>query len=424
MNSFKFTESQLKKLPIPENGRVLYYDMSVPELGLTVTSSGNKSFHVKGRVNGKTVRPSIPNGRFPQIHPDQARKIARSMLVEMATGSNPIEAKREAVIEEARIKAEAAYIEVTLNHALTEFLASKRLTHKPTTQKNYRRFIENKLDFGNFLNKPLREITLDEILKVHKSRGQKSNQAIKSLKTIFNYALHAYEHNGQPVFTNNPVLKYESMGIKQRYTKRTGMIEGENLEGWFKAVETMNDRKDREYILFLLFTGSRGGEIHEKLTWDKIDFTTHTYSLDDTKNRLDVELPLPGYIEDMIVTRNNDTGTNGKVFPQVYDDGQKILKYLSDKTGENFTRHDLRRTYTTIAEACEIPHSVIKQLLNHRRSSSNGDITDDYKQFQKVSAYREDKVDPVLAATRTIESTILRVANRQKGEVVAFSTVK
>ena len=424
MTSFKFSEGKIKKLPIPNDKRAIYYDEALPELGLTITSSGVKSFHVKGRINGKPVRPAIPNGKFPSMHPEQARKIARGMLADMARGVNPIQAKRENIKAEALKKAEAVYSEITLRTVLNDFLDSKKLIHKPTTQKNYTRFISNKADFGKFIDKPLMLITLEEILKVHNERGQKANQAIKALKTMFNFAMNAYEFNGQPVFTRNPVLKYESLGIKKKYKKRTGTLDGEDFEMWFAAVEKLEDRRDREYILFLLFTGSRGGEVFEKLKWNMIDFDKHTYVLDNTKNRKDVELPLPDYIENMIKDRAGDSGETGRVFPQVYDDGQDILDFLEKQTGKRVTRHDLRRTYTTICEACEIPHSVIKQLLNHTRTSSDADITNDYKQFLKIAAFREDKTDPILSATRKIEKTILRVAKRFNGEVLEFSNTK
>lgn len=422
MKDFKFSENKIKKLPVPEKGRVIYYDEALPELGLTITSAGVKSFHVKGRINGKPVRPVIPNGKFPSMHPEQARKIARGMLADMARGINPIQAKRENVKAEALKKAEAVYSEITLGTVLKDFLDSKKLIHKPATVNNYNRYIKSELDFGVFLDKPLILITLEEILKVHNERGQKANQAIKALKTMFNFAMNAYEFNGQSIFTRNPVSKYESLGIKKKYNKRTGTLDGEDFEKWFAATEKLEDRRDREYILFLLFTGCRGGEVYEKLKWNMIDFNKHTYVLDNTKNRKDVELPLPEYIENLIKDRAGDNGETGKVFPQVYDDGQDILDFLEKKAGTRVTRHDLRRTFTTICEACEIPQSVIKQLLNHTRTSSDADVTNNYKQFLKVAAFREDKTDPVLAATRKIEKTILRVAKRFKGEVLEFSS--
>ena len=40
-----------------------------------------------------------------------------------------------------------------------------------------------------------------------------------------------------------------------------------------------------------------------------------------------------------------------------------------------FTLHDLRRTFITIAESLDVPHYALKRLLNHRLS---GDVTAGY----------------------------------------------
>jgi hypothetical protein len=42
----KFTQDRIRNLPIPEKGRVDYYDIKVPKLTCRVSSTGNKSFVV------------------------------------------------------------------------------------------------------------------------------------------------------------------------------------------------------------------------------------------------------------------------------------------------------------------------------------------------------------------------------------------
>lgn len=44
-------------------------------------------------------------------------------------------------------------------------------------------------------------------------------------------------------------------------------------------------------------------------------------------------------------------------------------------TGIQFTVHDLRRTFITIAESLDIPAYALKRLLNHKMS---GDVTAGY----------------------------------------------
>ena len=54
---------------------------------------------------------------------------------------------------------------------------------------------------------------------------------------------------------------------------------------------------------------------------------------------------------------------------------KKFTARVSERCGLDFTLHDLRRTFITIAESLDIPHYALKRLLNHRIS---GDVTGGY----------------------------------------------
>ncbi|NQY65604.1 MAG: DUF4102 domain-containing protein [Alteromonadaceae bacterium] len=95
---FNFTIAAINKIVLPDSGREEYRDTKVPELTLRVTSSGNKSFSVAKKINGKNVRATI--GRFPANTIEQARKKAREKLLLMEDGINPTELKREARVQQ------------------------------------------------------------------------------------------------------------------------------------------------------------------------------------------------------------------------------------------------------------------------------------------------------------------------------------
>lgn len=48
---------------------------------------------------------------------------------------------------------------------------------------------------------------------------------------------------------------------------------------------------------------------------------------------------------------------------------------VAKASGVNFTTHDLRRTFITLAESLDIPAYALKRLLNH---SIEGDVTGGY----------------------------------------------
>jgi integrase len=53
----------------------------------------------------------------------------------------------------------------------------------------------------------------------------------------------------------------------------------------------------------------------------------------------------------------------------------KPIKAVIDSTGVEFSPHDCRRTFATIAEAVNLPMSMIKRLMNH---VTTNDVTGGY----------------------------------------------
>ena len=51
-----FNQERIRNLPIPEKGRVDYYDTKVPKLTCRVSSTGNKSFVVIKKKGADTVQ--------------------------------------------------------------------------------------------------------------------------------------------------------------------------------------------------------------------------------------------------------------------------------------------------------------------------------------------------------------------------------
>ncbi len=110
----KLTKRSIDSLPLLETGQTLYWDDDLPGYGLRVTK-GAKAFVVQRRVAGKTVRVTL--GKYGQLTPDQARKLAVKNLAELVQGVN-VNAEKEA--EKVQC--------VTLEEAYRAYLASRDLT--------------------------------------------------------------------------------------------------------------------------------------------------------------------------------------------------------------------------------------------------------------------------------------------------------
>jgi len=50
---------------------------------------------------------------------------------------------------------------------------------------------------------------------------------------------------------------------------------------------------------------------------------------------------------------------------------KKIIKKINERADISFTLHDLRRTFCSVAETIGVGTYTLKQLLNHKTSSSD-----------------------------------------------------
>jgi integrase len=133
----------------------------------------------------------------------------------------------------------------------------------------------------------------------------------------------------------------------------------------------------RDYITLLLFTGMRRKEA-AGLRWSEVDFDNRVIRLPSSrvKTRNAVGLPMTDIVADLLIAQRQ-LGDADYVFPsrEGHINGDQWTKTLRKKTGLEFSIHDLRRTYATVAESCDIPFLALKGLLNH---SVGAGITERY----------------------------------------------
>jgi integrase len=99
------------------------------------------------------------------------------------------------------------------------------------------------------------------------------------------------------------------------------------------------------------------------------------------------------------------TGDNVFVFPGDNVDGVMAiprwpLDQVTKKTGIEFSSHDLRRTFATIAEASLLPETIIKRLMNH---ATDNNVTGGYirteantmkQAIDRIAGFIQDHVTP------------------------------
>lgn len=361
MPSLRLTRRAVDELPFADGGQVFYRDTLLSGFGLRVGAQ-SKVFFAEGQVGHRTRRVTI--GRADLFTPEVARKKALTLLGEMAEGVDPNAAKRKAMVER-----------VTVELAFKRFFEA-RPSLSPHTVSNYGR--TERLYLKAWRKKPLTEVTKQMVLKRHQDIGAQhgettANNAMRHFRSVYNFVAAT-----QDEFPPNPVQILSQARAWNKERRRQSVVNASELPNWWHAVMA-EPEYSRDFLLTALFTGMRRGELM-KLRWENLNLEAQTLHLPNTKNGDPLDLPLSDFLSELLVSRKDQSTSSPWVFPGPGKTGhlvetKKFLLRVSAGSGVDFTLHDLRRTFITIAESLDVPHYALKRLLNHR---TNGDVTGGY----------------------------------------------
>lgn len=394
MPKLKLTQTEIDKIQPPpfkmkEDGsksptQVIYMDTERKGLGLRVTSGGKKAFIAEKWVENKPVRVTL--GDAEQITVAKAWNEAQKVFGKLAEGTNPIEEKR----------ADAAR-SVTLEEVLVDYLkARKNLSER--TRYDYQRLVDTYLDAWK--KRPIASITKDMVEKRHADLGQTSaaqaNYCMRVLRALVNFAQEKYEVNGVPILVVNPVVRLSRTKAWYDVKRRKTYISPDQLKPWFAAVLKVElsrgrDYMDvaRDYLQLLILTGLRKNE-GLGLRWEDVDLKNKHFTVRGTKNGEDHTLPMSDYVQDIFQHRH-EKKKNDYVFPGIGNanaaqaEPRKAVVRVIQDSGVEFTLHDLRRTFITVAESLDISAYSVKRLVNHKMSNdvTAGYIVTDVERLRK-----------------------------------------
>lgn len=361
----KLTKTSVADLPLPASGQAFYFDDELPSFGVRVTSGGSKSYILDRRIGGKKRRITL--GRANQIAPEQARTEARKKIGEILSGGDPVAAKRRQKLEG-----------ITLQAALDDYVATRDL--KPRTVTDMATVFKRLL--SSWLKKPITAITPEMVERKHRELGKASaaqaDLCMRYLRAVLSYATARYvDASGRPIIVDNPVARLSRTKAWFRVERRRTLLTAPQLPAWYSAVDTLPGNV-RDYLVFLLLTGLRGGE-GAALRWTNVDLNARHFTVQDTKNRRPHTLPTSDYLQAML-ERRHAARTNEYVFVGLHGKGHirsadSAIRIVKAASGVDFCRHDLRRTFATTAESLDLPGYAVKRLLNHMDS---GDVTQGY----------------------------------------------
>ncbi len=372
----KLTKSNVEQLTKP--GYCSDTELKGFRLRIVCGTSGKitRTYMVNGKPKGRNKNITVTIGKHGVISADNARAEAKRILGLMAQGINPTPQKNKKLklqkAAEDAIKSDDELAGLTLEALIANYLETHPLKEK--TKTDYVRF--TKRCVGDWLKLPVTKITRDMIQKRHleisKEHPAQANYTMRILRALFKYAGAVYEDSeGKPLIGINPVDRLKHARLWNAVPRRQTLIRPHQLKDWYKAVSELSNLEARDLLLLEIFTGLRHGEAIS-MEWRNVDFEAKTITIEDTKNHSDLMLPMSTFLHALFQERLVISGEKKFVFPSPLRDHRHSaeirdpLHEVVQKSGIQFTEHDLRRTFETTAESLDISYYTLKRLLNHK----------------------------------------------------------
>lgn len=348
-NRLSFTKSRIEKLLPPGQGRVVYHDEQQRNLILRVSSNGSKVFYVRRKV--KSISERVQIGRFPELSVEQARKMAASILNDIAIGNNPKEVARKQKGEPTLGELHQLYME---GHARQQCVRLHDM------QKDFERYV------GDWSDKKYTQIRRIEVqARVNHVRDKNgpgaANHLIILMRAVFNWHL-----RNETITGDNPWA-----GIKQyKIQSRERFLRPEELVRFFDALALVNDQTIHDYVLISLYTGARRANVLA-MRWDQIDFDLAIWRIPLTKNKESHFVPLTDAAIAVLSERKGET-TSQWVFPGKNPENHLVepkrawYSLLKKADIEDLRIHDLRRTLASYMAINNHNLPIIAKTLGHK----------------------------------------------------------
>ena len=336
----------------PKNKNYVLWDSEVKGFGLRVYVSGVRGYMIQYRANGRTRKLTI--GKYGVLTPDEARKIARERLVDVAKGGNPTEDKR--------IYSEAPRLSILCDRFIDEHV---ELNCKPSTVKEYKRCVEIfiKPSLGSF---KVQDITRQDVAKLHhanKHRPYQANRVLGVLSKLFNLA----EEWGVRPDGSNPTRHVKKYPEKKR-ERYLDTYEIRKL--WEVMAKRLSEKLESPYMIaafkMLLLTGCRLGEI-QTLKWGYVQ--GNAVMLPDSKTgakKIYLGIPTLDILSSLERVDDNPYVFVGAKEGGYITDYQKPWRRIRKEAEiEDVRIHDLRHTFASYAVSGGETLHITGKLLGH-----------------------------------------------------------
>jgi integrase len=347
---------------------------------------------------GKVVTHTI--GSIEEFTVQDARRIAKQVLAQLALGNRPIDERRK----QERIRLARKF---TLEDAIKEY--SETVEWKVKTKQDALSTLKRRfgdwypLPIGNISKKDVQRRFIQikkDVARIKKVRDEyreehgiktksyineiglgEAKRAFRYLSAIFNSYVYDDIEDAKLLPNGNPcnILKKPQYKKTLQSRARNLNLRERSLLYDTLLISTYPDypgsikQDDADLIWLLIHTGLRLNEALS-MKWDSVDFENEIFTVLNTKNHKNHTLPMTNATKDMFLRRYQNDQKKKFVFPSSVKSKQHLtasrtFARVCRETEFDFTAHDLRRTFASVAFSLGHDADAIGQALNHTQNS-------------------------------------------------------
>jgi integrase len=348
----KLTKPFIDKLQYGKEGNKphIVFDSEIRGFAVRVYPSGEKSFLIDYRFQGRQRRMVL--GKYGVITLKQARDRAKSKLVDVLNGHDPIEDKKKKQSGE------------TIEKLCMHFLENYAKVHKRSWKEDERRIEKHiKPAIGKLR---IQSVKRSDIQKIHNNLGKEhpyeANRVLALLSVMFQFG----EKNG--FFIDN--ITNPARGIKKfNEHKRDRWVKPDELPMLILAINEHENIYIRSALWLYLLTGLRKNELL-RIKWQDIDLTQGELRLPETKSGkvhyVPLSRPAISILEKIPRLEANPYVIPGRKQGQHLVNIDVPWREIRKKANlEDVRLHDLRRTVGSWLATSGHSLQVIGKILNH-----------------------------------------------------------
>ena len=448
-----FTIAAIEAIKAPASGRVDYRDAKTPCLYLRVTSTGIKTFSFMGRAKGSARLERITFGKYPAVKPEEARRKAKVLAGELASGVSAASASRQQrgeltlgelwklyraslELRKKRLKVPdwlwASFIAPSFGRRRLSDLTATELErwhrslpaaiakeHHAKAQERYSAALaayEAKLEARKLraFGPPPRQPEAPK--PPPENRGHRTaNMALNLVRALYNFAAEPKRGHFAGV---NPAAKHDLFPE----VERERFLQPDELRPFFEALAQEPNTTLRDFVLLALLTGARRSNV-AAMRWDELNLERGEWRVAGTKmkNGKPQTITLGPEAVAILEQRRAEPPSPDPlpevcaafVFPSPkakaghIQDPKSVWRRLLGQSGLTDLRlHDLRRTLGSWQARTGASLAIIGKSLNH-------------KSHEATAIYARLDLDPVRQSIERATGAMLEAAGaKTAGKVI------